>query len=45
MNLAPAELRKSGPAYDLPITVGVLLASEQVAADASGVAFPGEPPF
>jgi magnesium chelatase family protein len=31
VNLAPADLRKEGPAYDLPIAIGVLLASEQVA--------------
>src|SRR5688572_2093602 len=27
VNLAPADLRKAGPAYDLPIAVGLLLAS------------------
>jgi magnesium chelatase family protein len=32
VNLAPAELKKEGAAYDLPIAVGILLASEQVAA-------------
>ncbi len=30
VNLAPADIRKEGPAYDLPIAVGVLVASEQV---------------
>ena len=30
MNLAPADLRKEGPAYDLPIAVGVLAASQQI---------------
>lgn len=30
INLAPADLRKQGPAYDLPIALGVLFASEQV---------------
>jgi magnesium chelatase family protein len=29
VNLAPADIRKAGPAYDLPIAVGILLASEQ----------------
>ncbi|MCB0015699.1 MAG: YifB family Mg chelatase-like AAA ATPase, partial [Anaerolineales bacterium] len=29
-NLAPADLRKEGPAYDLPIAVGILAASRQV---------------
>jgi len=30
VNLAPADIRKAGPAYDLPIAVGVLIASDQV---------------
>lgn len=30
INLAPADIRKEGPAYDLPIAIGVLAASEQV---------------
>ena len=30
VNLAPADLRKEGPAYDLPIAVGVLAATGQV---------------
>lgn len=30
INLAPADLRKEGPSFDLPISVGVLAASEQV---------------
>jgi magnesium chelatase family protein len=30
VNLAPASLRKEGPAYDLPIALGALIASEQV---------------
>ncbi|MCS7221203.1 MAG: YifB family Mg chelatase-like AAA ATPase [Anaerolineae bacterium] len=34
VNLAPADLRKEGPAYDLPIAVGVLIATEQVWPDA-----------
>jgi len=33
VNLAPAALRKEGPAYDLPIALGVLVASEQVLAE------------
>ena len=33
VNMAPADLRKEGPAYDLPIAVGVLAASEQVPAE------------
>ncbi len=31
VNLAPASVRKEGPAYDLPIAIGVLIASEQIA--------------
>ncbi len=30
VNLAPASVRKEGPAYDLPIALGVLIASAQV---------------
>ena len=30
VNLAPADLRKEGTAYDLPIAVGILAASEQL---------------
>ncbi len=32
VNLAPASVRKEGPAYDLPIAVGILIATGQVAA-------------
>jgi magnesium chelatase family protein len=42
VNLAPADLKKAGPAYDLPIAVGVLLSSEQVSVDASQMLFLGE---
>ncbi len=31
VNLAPADLRKEGPVYDLPIAIGILKASEQIA--------------
>jgi magnesium chelatase family protein len=31
VNLAPADLRKEGPAYDLPIALGVLAASGRIA--------------
>ena len=33
VNLAPAAVRKEGPAYDLPIALGVLLASGQLPLD------------
>jgi magnesium chelatase family protein len=42
VNLAPADLKKEGPAYDLPIAVGMLLATEQVVADVSCSVFLGE---
>ncbi len=32
INLAPAKLKKRGPIYDLPIAIGILLASKQVQA-------------
>ncbi len=30
VNLAPADLRKEGPVYDLPIAIGILMAHEQI---------------
>jgi len=36
INLAPADLRKEGPSFDLPISVGILAASEQVSAQLLG---------
>ncbi len=42
VNLAPANLRKAGPAYDLPIAAGILLSSEQVQADVSQTILLGE---
>src|SRR5689334_21019483 len=42
VNLAPADIRKAGPAYDLPIAVGLLLASEQVHGGVDRVLFVGE---
>jgi magnesium chelatase family protein len=42
VNLAPADLKKAGPAYDLPIAVGILLSSEQLAADVSQSLLLGE---
>ena len=32
VNLAPADLKKAGPTYDLPIALGILIASRQVPA-------------
>jgi len=42
VNLAPADLKKAGPAYDLPIAIGVLLSSEQVYADVQKTMLIGE---
>jgi magnesium chelatase family protein len=42
VNLAPADLKKEGPAYDLPIAVGSMLSYEQVAADVGNIMFLGE---
>jgi len=42
VNLAPADLPKMGPAYDLPIAVGILLASGQVDFDPANTLFLGE---
>lgn len=33
INMAPADIRKEGSAYDLPIAIGVITASEQVISD------------
>lgn len=43
VNLAPADLRKEGPAYDLPIAIGILAASQQIWPDKlNGALFLGE---
>jgi len=42
VNLAPADLRKEGPAYDLPIAVGILGASGHVWPDWESSIFVGE---
>lgn len=34
INMAPADLRKEGAAYDLPLAIGILAASEQLYSDA-----------
>ncbi|MBU0617579.1 MAG: YifB family Mg chelatase-like AAA ATPase [Planctomycetes bacterium] len=33
INLAPADVRKEGPAFDLPIAIGMLLADDQIRSD------------
>lgn len=42
INLAPADLKKEGPAYDLPIAIGVLTADEQIPKIFEKVMFAGE---
>lgn len=42
VNLAPADLPKAGPAYDLPIALGILIASGQITAELSDSFFYGE---
>lgn len=36
INLTPADLRKEGPSFDLPISIGILVASQQVSAQLLG---------
>lgn len=45
VSLAPADLRKGGPAYDLPIALAILVAARQVAEIPSDAAFLGELAF
>ncbi len=33
INLAPADVKKEGPSFDLPIAIGMLTASEQIETD------------
>jgi len=42
VNLAPADFKKTGPAYDLPIAVGILLSSGQLTADMTDTLLLGE---
>lgn len=42
VNLAPADLKKEGPVYDLPIAIGFLLATHQVSFDFKNKLFLGE---
>ncbi|HEY9751027.1 MAG TPA: YifB family Mg chelatase-like AAA ATPase, partial [Allocoleopsis sp.] len=36
INLTPADLRKEGPSFDLPISVGIMAASEQISGELLG---------
>jgi magnesium chelatase family protein len=42
VNLAPADLRKEGPSYDLPIALGMLAATDQIHTDFKDTVFLGE---
>lgn len=42
VNLAPADLPKEGPSYDLPIALGILIASGQLQVDMKDVIITGE---
>jgi magnesium chelatase family protein len=42
INLAPADLKKAGPTYDLPIAIGILLGGNQIVADLSDSLVVGE---
>ena len=42
VNLAPADLKKAGPSYDLSIAVGILSSTGQIASDISQAVFLGE---
>ena len=42
VNLAPADVKKEGSAFDLPVAISLLLAYGELAADVSGVVFLGE---
>ena len=42
VNLAPADLRKEGPAYDLPIALGIMAATRQVLAELDDALVVGE---
>jgi magnesium chelatase family protein len=42
VNLAPADLKKAGPTYDLPIALGILIASNQLSADVNDALIVGE---
>lgn len=42
VNLAPADLPKEGPSYDLPIALGILIASGQLEADLDDALMLGE---
>lgn len=42
VNLAPADIKKAGPTYDMPIAVGMLLSSHQILSDLDDALLVGE---
>lgn len=42
VNLAPADIKKEGPIYDLPILIALMIASRQLVCNIEGCAFLGE---
>ena len=42
INLAPADIKKEGPSYDLPIAIGYLLETEQIKFNPNTILFAGE---
>jgi len=42
INLAPADIRKEGPSYDLPIALGILATGQMAAADLASTGIVGE---
>lgn len=42
INLAPADIKKEGAQYDLPIAISILIAGDQLTADTCGIVFLGE---
>lgn len=42
INLAPADIRKEGSHYDLPIAISILKASDELICDTDGIVFFGE---
>lgn len=42
VNLAPADIKKEGSQYDLPIAISLLVASEQLKAETDGIVMLGE---
>ena len=42
INLAPADIKKDGSHFDLPLAISILKASDQLTADTDGIVFLGE---